>query len=289
MSQFREWGVELIKKAATDLPADVESALKRSRDIEVPGSTAQNVLDNILTNIALARAESTPLCQDTGLVNFFVTAPSGTDFEALKGDLIAATREATKRGYLRPNVVQALTGKNTGDNVGENLPYFLFEVGQGPEIIVNVMLKGGGSENVGAQYRLPDARINAGRDLQGVERAMIDAVFNAQGFGCAPGVLGVCIGGDRAGSFMGAKKQLLRPIDDVNPDPELAAFEARLVEQCNKLGVGPMGFGGKNSVLAAKVGLLHRHTACFYVSLTYMCWANRRAKLIVADGKATLV
>ncbi|HQC43631.1 MAG TPA: fumarate hydratase, partial [Myxococcota bacterium] len=113
--------------------------------------------------------------------------------------------------------------------------------------------------------------------------------FNAQGFGCAPGVLGVCIGGDRAGSFMGAKKQLLRPIDDVNPDPELAAFEARLVEQCNKLGVGPMGFGGKNSVLAAKVGWLHRHTACFYVSLTYMCWANRRAKLIVADGKATLV
>lgn len=279
----------MIRRTSTDLSPDVEAALRKAAATEDEGSTARSVLDAILKNVELARAGSTPICQDTGLVSFYLHLPRGMDPEPVKSGLTEAVREATRLGLLRPNAVNPVTGKNSGDNVGLNLPSFSVEVHDAPEVVVDLMQKGGGSENVGAQYRLPDARLKAGRDLAGVEKCILDAVFQAQGFGCAPGVVGVCIGGDRAGSYLWAKKQLLRRLDDVNEDPELAALEERLLRKLNELGIGPMGFGGRTTVLGVKVGYLHRHPASFFVSMAYCCWADRRRRLVVRGDEAEVL
>ncbi len=284
MNRWVDWGVELIRRTSTDLSPDVEAALRRAAAAEETGSTARSVLDAILKNVALAREASTPICQDTGLVSFYLHLPRGMDPEPVKDGLTEAVREATRLGFLRPNAVNPITGKNSGDNVGLHLPCFSVEVHDSSDVLVDLVLKGGGSENVGAQYRLPDARLKAGRDLAGVEKCILDAVFQAQGFGCAPGVVGVCIGGDRGGSYLGAKKQLLRPLDDTNEDPELAALEERLLHNVNDLGIGPMGFGGRTTVLGVKVGYLHRHPASFFVSMAYCCWADRRRRMVVRGG-----
>lgn len=289
MNGWVRWGVELIRRSSTDLSPDVEAALRKAAASEDAGSTARSVLDAILKNVELARDASTPICQDTGLLSFYLHLPRGLDPEPVKAGLIEAVREATRLGLLRPNAVNPVTGKNSGDNVGLNLPYFSVEVHDSPDIVVDLMQKGGGSENVGAQYRLPDARLKAGRDLAGVEKCILDAVFQAQGFGCAPGIVGVCIGGDRAGSYLGAKKQLLRRLDDTNEDPELAALEDRLFQQLNQLGIGPMGFGGRTTVLGVKVAYLHRHPASFFVSMAYCCWADRRRRMVVRGDKAEVL
>ena len=144
---------------------------------------------------------------------------------------------------------------------------------------VDLLLKGGGCENVSDQYKLPDARLHAGRDLEGVRRVVLDAVYQAQGKGCAPGVLGVAIGGDRGSSYLKSKQQLLRPLDDANPNEELAALEEQLYKEANELGIGPMGFGGQTTVLGVKVGTQHRLPASYFVSIAYMCWACRRRTL----------
>jgi fumarate hydratase class I len=137
-------------------------------------------------------------------------------------------------------------------------------------------MKGGGSENMSRQYSLPDASIGAGRDLEGVRRCVLDAVQKAQGYGCAPGILGVCVGGDRACGFEEAKHQLLRRLGDKNPDPELASLEERILEEANSLGIGPMGLGGKTTLLGVKLGSRPRVPASFFVTVAYLCWAARR-------------
>ncbi len=289
MPGFVEWGLELIRRASSDLSPDVEAAVRKGRDAEPAGTTARNVLDSILTNIDMSRTGKTPICQDTGLTTFFVHLPRGFDAEQVRADLIEAIRQATREGILRPNSVHPITERNTGDNVGIDLPHIEFEPAVDDAVTIDLLLKGGGSENCGAQYRLPEASIKAGRDLAGVERCVIDAVHKAQGQGCAPGILGVCIGGDRAGSYMGAKKQLLRRLDDTNADPKLAEMEARLLETANKLGIGPMGFGGLTTLLGVKVGWMHRHPASFFVSIAYCCWADRRHRLVVRDGVAQVL
>ncbi|MBO9371018.1 MAG: fumarate hydratase, partial [Chloroflexi bacterium] len=185
----------------------------------------------------------------------------------------------------RQNAVDSLTGHNTGNNLGIGFPVFHFEEGAPDDPLeVALLLKGGGSENVSIQYSLPYEPLKAGRDLEGVRRVVLDAVHRAQGEGCAPGILGVCIGGDRGTGYTHAKMQLLRPLDDVNPVPELAALEERLLGECNELGVGPMGFGGKTTVLGVKIGAAHRLPASFFVTVAYMCWACRRARMEVKDG-----
>jgi fumarate hydratase class I len=281
MPGYADWGFELIERVSSDLSADVESRIRAAREAEDAGSTARNVFDVIVRNVELSRGKKSPICQDTGLVNFFVHAPADADVGAIRGGLTEAARRATKEGLLRPNAVHPVSGKNSGDNVGDGLPYFSFETHDRPEVVVDLLLKGGGSENCGAQYTLPDRALDAGRDLKGVERCVLDAVFKAQGFGCGPGVLGVCIGGDRTGGFAGAKKQLLRSLDDTNPDPALATLEATLLAKSNELGIGPMGFGGKTTVLAVKIGTAHRHPASFFVSIAYSCWADRRRRMTV--------
>jgi fumarate hydratase class I len=279
--------VELIRRAATDLPRDVEAAIARSRDTERPMSAARNALDMLLINISKARAASAPMCQDTGMNVWYVHYPAGPHEHALTEAIRAATVAATKKSYLRPNTVDSITGENDGTNLGPGCPQIHFHQWDKPFIKADLLLKGGGCENVSGQMTLPNVEIKAGRDLEGVKRAVIKLVLDAQGQGCAPGVCGVCIGGDRAGGALAAKEQIFRLLDDENPDPRLAQLEAELMEACNGLQIGPMGFGGKTTVLGMKVTTQHRLPASFFVSLAYECWSCRRWSAELDPGAKT--
>jgi fumarate hydratase class I len=274
--------LELIRLTSTDLPPDVEAALHQARSREQPGSAAAGALDSILENVSLAREKSSPICQDTGTPLFYVRYPAGSSPRQLREQIRQAVAVATKKAYLRPNAVDSLSGKNSGDNLGgEAFPTIHFEEIDSDDLTVELILKGGGCENVGAQVSLPDDRLNAGRDLEGVRRVVLEAVHRAQGQGCAPGILGVAIGGDRGSSFAASKEVLLRPLDDVHPQAELAELEARLLQEGNQLGIGPMGFGGETTLLGVKATDLHRLPASFFVSVSYMCWAYRRRRMAV--------
>jgi fumarate hydratase class I len=277
--------VELIRLAATDLRSDVENALRAARDREEEGSAAQGALDTILENIRLARQNSTPICQDTGTPIFYIYYPPGWSTLRLRDQIRQATATATARSYLRPNAVDTLTGRNSGNNLGDDFPSLHFHEWEEPYLKVDLMLKGGGCENVGAQYKLPNVTLHGGRDLEGVRRVVLDAVNQAQGLGCAPGIIGVAVGGDRGASYIRSKEQFFRPIVDENPAPELAELEERLTEEANQLGIGPMGFGGKTTVLGVKVDTLHRLPASYFVTASYMCWADRRRTMTYGDGE----
>jgi fumarate hydratase class I len=278
---YTETFVELIRRASTELPADVLEALEDGRKVEKADGLASIALDTILNNVEIAREDSAPICQDTGTPVVWIHHPAGVSTRGLKKDFTSAVREATSLKYLRPNAVDTLTGSNTGDGAGRGIPFLHFEEWDEPRVEVRMILKGGGSENVGAQYKLPDGRLGAGRDLEGVRRAVLDAVFDAQGKGCAPGVLGICIGGDRVSAFEESKRQLLRPLKDTNPIPELAELEDRLLKEGNELGVGPMGFGGETTLLGVKIGVRDRLPACYFVTISYMCWASRKAAVSI--------
>ncbi len=281
--QYTETFVELLRRASTRLPEDVVRALRAGHEREAAASLAGKALNTILDNVHLAAESSLPICQDTGTPVVWVHHPVGVSTRAIAADFEAAVHEATRRSYLRPNAVNTMTGANTGNGAGRGIPYIHFEEWDEPVIEVRMILKGGGSENVGTQYKLPDARLKAGRDLEGVRRAVLDAVVEAQGKGCAPGVLGICIGGDRVAAFAESKHQLLRPLEDVNPDPALAELETRLLEEGNRLGIGPMGFGGQTTLLGVKIGVLDRLPACYFVTVSYMCWADRKAAVRISQ------
>jgi len=279
--------VELIRLASTDLRSDVEDAVHAARDREAEGSAAQAALDTILENIRLARTNSTPICQDTGTPIFYIYYPSGWSTLKLRRQIREATATATARSYLRPNAVDSLTGRNSGDNLGDDFPALHFHEWEEPHLKVDLMLKGGGCENVGAQYKLPNVALNAGRDLEGVRRVVLDAVNQAQGLGCAPGIIGVAVGGDRGASYIRSKEQFFRPVDDRSEAPELAEMEERLTREANQLGIGPMGFGGETTVLAVKIDTLHRLPASYFVTASYMCWADRRRSMVYRDGQVS--
>jgi len=267
--------LELIRRTSTILPDDVVRAVTAARGVEAEGSNAEVALNVIGCNIGLAKASSLPLCQDTGTILFYVHTPVGYDQLAFEETAVEAVRAATKKGYLRQNSVDSVTGKNTGDNTGPGSPVFHFHQWRERHVEVKLMLKGGGCENMNAQYSLPHPDLG-GRDLKGVENAILDCILQAQGQGCGPGILGVCIGGDRGTGYGFAKEQLLRMLDDTNEDPVLAEIEARVVDKANQSGIGPMGFGGRTTLLACKIGKQNRLPASFFVSVAYMCWAYRR-------------
>jgi fumarate hydratase class I len=277
----------LIRSTSTDLPADVEEALVEAKGKEPDGSTPANTFDAILTNIQMARENTTPICQDTGSLVFYVDHPRGMSTADFTGAIQAAAEKATKDVLLRPNAVDPVTGKNSGTNIGINAPYVNFTEWEKDETRVRLMLKGGGSENVGAQYKLPDGSLGAGRDLKGVRKCALDAIFKAQGMGCAPGIIGVGIGGDRSTSYLLSKKQFFRKLGSTNPDPVLAELEKELHSDINQMGIGPMGFGGKTTVLGVFAAKQHRHPATFYVSVSYMCWACRRKEMTIKNGEAS--
>jgi fumarate hydratase class I len=287
-SSWTESFLELIRRASTDLPADVERRLRVLLQAEEPGGRAIRVFDTLLDNTALARSRNQPLCQDTGTPLFFIRTPRGFDQLILEKAVRSAVKAATRRGWLRQNAVDSITGAAYSDNLAPGLPSFHFEQASVRSVEARLILKGGGSENMGVQYSLPDASLGAGRDLEGVRRCILDALVRAQGKGCAPGLLGVCIGGDRSDGLLEAKKQFLRPLDDRSPDPTLAALEARLEREAPELGIGPMGFGGKGTVLGVKIAALARLPASYFVSVSYMCWACRRQGF-VARGDGSII
>jgi fumarate hydratase class I len=287
MRDLTEAFVELIRRTSTDLPADMENALRAAREHEAAGSAAQGALDTMLVNTEMSRGKSRPICQDTGTPIFEVRYPVGWSTRQLTAQIKQAIAIATEKSYLRPNAVDAISGDNSGDNSGVEFPTIHFHEWDEDAVQVDLMLKGGGCENVGAQYSLPNAPLKAGRDLEGVRRAALDAVVKAQGQGCAPGVLGIAVGGDRGASYAFSKQQLFRPLGDRNPDPELAALEETIKAQANELGIGPMGFGGQTTVLDVQMDTMHRLPASFFVSVSYMCWANRRRSMTVRDDGVT--
>ena len=280
--------LELIRLAATDLPPDVEASLHHALEKEEPDSAASRALETILKNVSIARKNSTPICQDTGTPIFYVSYPEGWSTIKLKSQIQAAVIEATKLSYLRPNSVDTLTGKNTGNNTGDQYyPTIHFNEVEGNNLTIDLMLKGGGCENVGTQYSLPNSKLKAGRDLDGVHNVVLDAVYKAQGKGCAPGILGVAIGGDRGSSYLASKETLFRKMDEPNPDPKLSELEHRITEEANQMGIGPMGFGGKTTVLGTRITSLHRLPASYFVTISYMCWAYRRRRMIWENGKVS--
>jgi fumarate hydratase class I len=277
--------LEIVRRTSVDLPLDVVRAIEAGRTKEETGSNALWAMNVITDNIGLARDNSAPLCQDTGSILFYIRAPRGFDETAITRAAAEAVSEATANGYLRQNSVDSLTGRNSGNNLGPGSPSFHIHQWGAPDMEVRLMLKGGGCENVGAQYSLPDSRLGADRDLAGVEKCLLDAAYQAQGKGCGPGILGVCVGGDRATGYAHSKEQLLRPLTDTNLVPELASLEIRVTEEANRLGIGPMGFGGATTLLGCKVGVLNRLPASFFVSVSYMCWAYRRqGAVLTPDG-----
>lgn len=273
--------VELIRITSTVVPDDVFKTIAAAATKEEKNTTADYAMGIIKDNIDLAKYKSQPLCQDTGTVIFFVYHPPGFHQTPFKELIKKSVTLATKKGYLRQNSVNSLTGENAGTNLGEGHPSIHFYEHKGKEVEVKLMLKGGGCENVSAQYSLPDTTLGAGRDLEGVRKVVIDAVHKAQGKGCGPGALGVCVGGDRADSAYFAKKQLLRKLNDSNSNKELDKLEKEIVETCNKLGIGPMGFGGKTTLLSCKMTHANRVPASFFVSISYMCWAFRRQGIVM--------
>ena len=276
--QWTEKFVEVIAHASSQLPPDVLEALERGRDAEEPGSLAAKALDSILTNVEMSKGNWQPICQDTGTPLVWIHHPVGMSTRMLTGAFEEAVRQATGKPAAAPQ-------RGGHAHRQEHRPRSrrpasrpcTARSGTQPDVEVRLILKGGGCENCGAQYSLPNTKLKADRDLDGVRRCILDAVAQAQGKGCAPGIIGACFGGDRGSGFVESKRQLLRRLDDSNPIPALDAMEQQLLEQGNQLGIGPMGFGGKTTILGVKIGNLARLPASYFVSVSYMCWANRRA------------
>jgi fumarate hydratase class I len=271
--------LELIIETSTNLPPDVRAAMSMTASSETPGTQSAQALDIILSNIDMAAGDTGAICQDTGMPTFVVHTPVGVNQIHIRKAILEAVAEATRRGKLRPNSVDSITGKNSGNNLGTETPVIHFEQWEEDEVEIKLILKGGGCENMNAQYSVPcmlDHLGRADRNLEGVRKCILHAVWKAQGLGCAPGALGVCIGSDRAHGYDLAKGQLFRTLDDVNPDPTLAKLETEIMEEANKLGVGAMGFGGKASLIGCKITAANRLPASFFVSVAYDCWAFRR-------------
>lgn len=276
MTKLYESLLELIRRTSVEIPDDVQRVILQSLQNEKKGTIAESALKIIERNIELAKQKSQPICQDTGSILFYIDGPVGLDQISFSETAREAVRAATAKGYLRQNSVDSLTGVNDGTNVGPGSPTLHFHQHHAPEVQVRLVLKGGGCENVGAQYSLPNEKLKADRDLKGCRRVILDAVMQAQGKGCGPGVLGVCIGGDRATGYETSKLQFLRTLDDRNAHPELGGLEQEILQTANELGIGPMGFGGKTTLLGVKIAALNRLPASYFVTISYMCWAFRR-------------
>ena len=281
---MREQLLSLVVKTSVDLPHDVEGALEKALSLSEKGSGEEAALRTMLSNAAMAREKRMPICQDTGTLMFVVEASSMLKRNDFQEAAEWAVAEATRLGVLRQNCVNSLTGKNTGNNLGVGSPVVHWHETGGAVSRVTLMRKGGGSENMGIQYSLPDSTLGARRNLEGVRRCVLDAVHRAQGQGCAPGILGVCIGGDRATGYVESKLQLLRKIGERSSEPELAELEEQLLKEVNSLGIGAMGFGGKTTLLDVFIGWRCRLPASYFVSISYMCWCCRRQTIELTEN-----
>ena len=284
LPSFFDSVLRLVVRTSTDLPPDVRAAMKIAVDSEPSDTRSSQALTIIAQNIDLAVDAEGAICQDTGMPTFEVRVPVGANQIWMRRQILEAVAEATRRGKLRPNSVDSITGKNSGDNLGPGTPIVHFEQWERDAIEVKLILKGGGCENTNAQYALPVELPHVGRadrTLEGVKKCILHAVWSAQGKGCSPGAVGVCIGGDRTSGYAHAKEQLFRTLDDVNADPRLAELEASIMATVNDLAIGTMGFGGRVTLIGCKIGALNRLPASFFVSVAYDCWAFRRLGVVL--------
>ncbi len=291
MQNFKESMFRLIIETSTNLPPDVRRALKWAQEREDAKSQSGFALQTIAINTDMACDHSGPICQDTGMPTFEIKTPVGANQMVMRKQIEEAIVEATKQGKLRPNTVDSLTGKNSGNNIGVGAPVVHFEQWEKDEIEVKLLLKGGGCENKNIQYSVPCELPNLGRadrNLEGVRKCILHAVWQAQGQGCSVGAVGVAVGGDRASGYAFAKQQLFRVLDDINPNPELAKLESTILEQANTLGIGTMGFGGRATLIGCKIGAYHRLPASFFVSVAYDCWAFRRLGVVIDASNGTI-
>jgi fumarate hydratase class I len=285
MQSFKDSIIKLITETSTNLPPDVRNAMAQAVSQENPATSAGTALSVIATNIDMACDNEGPICQDTGMPTFEIKTPVGANQITMKSDIHQAIAEATRRGKLRPNSVDSITGANSGNNLGPGTPVIHFHQWENDvEIEVKLLLKGGGCENKNIQYAVPIDLPHlgrAGRDLDGVRKCILHAVWQAQGQGCSAGAIGVCIGGDRTSGYQHAKEQLFRTLDDTNSDPNLAALEDYVMNAANTLYIGTMGFGGGVTLIGCKIGALNRLPASFFVSVAYDCWAFRRLGVVL--------
>ncbi len=269
----------LLKQAVIYLPEDVKKALKKAYEDET-SEAGKTQLRAILENIELAEKYKAPICQDTGTIIFYVRA--GVEFKGLEKveeAVFKATRRATKEIPLRPNAVDPFTQKNSGDNTGRFIPYINWELIEGESLELTVMPKGGGSENVCLTGMLVP-----GEGINGLKKFVIDSVIKAGSQPCPPTILGVAMGGGSDIAMKLAKKALLRPLDEANPNPEIAKLEKELLEAANMTGIGPMGLGGKTTVLGVHVEYAFRHPASFPAAVAFNCWAARRASARITSN-----
>lgn len=279
MQHFQQSVYQLIVETSTNLPGDVRKAIQQAREMEDRGTRSALSLSTIAGNIEMAEQNVSPICQDTGMPTFIIHCPVGANQIIMKKQILEAVAQATKDSKLRENSVDSLTGFNSGDNLGPGTPVIHFEQWERDEIEVKLILKGGGCENKNIQYSLPaelEGLGKAGRDLDGIRKCIMHAVYQAQGQGCSAGFIGVGIGGDRTTGYELAKMQLFRNVDDQNPNEDLRKLEEYVMENANKLGIGTMGFGGRVTLLGCKIGVMNRLPASFFVSVAYNCWAFRR-------------
>jgi fumarate hydratase class I len=291
MNSFAQSMYELIVETSTDLPADVRRAIKAGAQLESAGTRAALSMATISQNITMAETQVSPICQDTGMPTFILHTPVGANQLLMKQAIHQAIARATKEGKLRTNSVDSLTGANSGDNLGPGTPVIHFEQWERDDIEVKLILKGGGCENKNIQYSLPTELTGlgkAGRDLDGIRKCILHAVYQAQGQGCSAGFIGVGIGGDRTSGYDLAKQQLFRKVDDVNPHPDLQQLEQYIMEKANTLGIGTMGFGGEVTLLGCKIGVMNRLPASFFVSVAYNCWAFRRQGVLVEPNSGNI-
>jgi len=291
MQHFEDSMYNLIIETSTNLPGDVRRAVARGRALEDTATRSGLALTTIAQNIGMAELQVSPICQDTGMPTFIIHTPVGVNQIEMKKDIHNAIIRATRQGKLRPNSVDSLTGENSGDNLGAGTPVIHFEQWEEEGIDVRLILKGGGCENKNIQYSLPaelEGLGKAGRDLDGIRKCILHAVYQAQGQGCSAGFIGVGIGGDRTTGYELAKKQLFRKVDDVNPLQELHQLEDYIMENANKLGIGTMGFGGEVTLLGCKAGVMNRLPASFFVSVAYNCWAFRRQGVLIDPATGTI-
>jgi len=284
MNQFKETIYKLIVETSTNLPPDARRAITSAMQRERPGTQSYLALQTIAINVDMACSDVAPICQDTGMPTFEIKTPIGANQMIMVQQIRDAVVDATKDGKLRPNAVDSLTGKNSGNNLGDGCPVVHFEQWEKNEIEVRLILKGGGCENKNIQYSVPCELANLGRadrTIDGVRKCILHAVWQAQGHGCSIGAIGVAIGGDRATGYAYAKQQLFRTLDDINPNPELAKLEKYIMENVDKLGIGAMGFGGNVTLIGCKIGSYHRLPASFFVTVAYDCWAFRRLGAVI--------
>lgn len=284
MQHFEDSVYNLIVETSTNLPGDVRRAIAKGRAMEDQATRSGLALTTIAQNIGMAELQVSPICQDTGMPTFIIHTPVGINQLEMKKDIHNAIIRATKNGKLRPNSVDSLTGENSGDNLGAGTPVIHFEQWEEETVDVRLILKGGGCENKNIQYSLPaelEGLGKAGRDLDGIRKCILHAVYQAQGQGCSAGFIGVGIGGDRTTGYELAKKQLFRKVEDTNPIQDLGRLEEYIMENANKLGIGTMGFGGEVTLLGCKIGVMNRLPASFFVSVAYNCWAFRRQGVLV--------